>query len=252
MKITLSYNNLKYSCDLNKPIDISIPLKNGDDNPNCFWADPVKFETIKVGDFVGSVKEGGSVNYQKVILTPHGNGTHTECYGHISADNAGHINNCLKTFHSIAKLITLPVSKMINGDEFISFDSFKTEIGNNIPEAVIIRTSPNNSDKLNRQYSGTNPPYLDSRITKFLCDTGVNHLLVDIPSIDKEEDGGALKAHKNFWGFNKMPRKHSTITELVYINNHIKDGNYLLNLQIPSILLDAVPSKPVLYQIVLI
>lgn len=252
MKIELSYNAQKYKCDLSKPLDISIPLKNGDENPNCFWADPVIIETIKVGDFVGSVSEGGSVNYKKVVFTPHGNGTHTECYGHISTDEEGQITNCLKEFHVMAQLITLPISKRTNGDKFISFDSFKEKIGNNIPEAVIIRTTPNSTEKLNRQYSGTNPPYLDPEITKFLYTSDVNHLLVDIPSVDKEEDGGILKAHKNFWNTDNTPRKHSTITELIYINDAIKDGIYLLNLQVPSLVLDAVPSKPVLYQIELI
>ena len=252
MKVEISYKNKKYRCDLDKPLDISIPLKNGNQNPNCFWADPVKIETIKVGDFVGSVEEGGSVNYKKLTITPHGNGTHTECYGHISADKEGLITNCLTKFHVMAKLITLPVSKKSNDDQYISFKSFKEKIGDDVPKAVVIRTLPNKRGKSNRQYSGTNPPYLDAEITKFLCDLGVNHLLVDLPSVDKEEDGGALSAHKNFWDIDNHPKKSNTITELIYVEDKIQDGIYLLNLQIPSILLDAVPSKPILYKIELI
>jgi hypothetical protein len=36
---------------------------------------------------------------------------------------------------------------------------------------------------------------------------------------------------------------------MIFVPNEIKDGLYLLNLQIPSMNLDAAPSKPVLYQL---
>lgn len=249
MNIELQHNNETYSCNLKQPIDISIPLKNGGENPNCFWADPVRIETIRIGDFVGSVKEGGSVNYKKVVITPHGNGTHTECFGHISADPDGEMTNCLKEFHFIAQLITIPLSTKHNGDEFVSFDSFIKVLDNNTPEAIIIRTTPNSPEKLTREYSGKNPPYLDPAITQYMNDHTINHLLVDLPSVDREEDGGALTAHNNFWNMNAEPRKFSTITELIFVNDIINDGIYLLNLQIPSLVLDAVPSKPILYKL---
>ena len=78
----------------------------------------------------------------------------------------------------------------------------------------------------------------------------MNHLLIDLPSVDKEIDGGALAAHKKFWNMHGEVRKTSTITELIYVPNSVIDGLYLLNLQIPSMELDAVPSKPVLYKLI--
>lgn len=248
MKVELLHQDKKYNCNLKQPLDISIPLKNGEDNPNCFWAEPVQFNTIRSGDFVGSVEEGGNVNYKKVTLTPHGNGTHTECFGHISANPDGQITNCLKEFHFVAQLITLPLTTKGNGDQFISFNSFINSIGNRNSEAIIIRTSPNTPQKQSQNYSGTNPPYVDPAITKYMSDHQVYHFLIDLPSVDREEDGGALTAHKNFWNIDGELRKFSTITELIYVDNNLPDGLYLLNLQIPSIVLDAVPSKPILYK----
>lgn len=104
--------------DLEKPISISIPINEGNENPNCYWADSVKFETIKADGFVGSVALGGPVNYQKLQLTPHGNGTHTEGYGHLT--NSGvKINNQLKSYHFYSKLITvIPIMKE-NGDSVV-------------------------------------------------------------------------------------------------------------------------------------
>ena len=50
-----------------------------------------------MGDWVGDVKQGGSVNFRNISFNPHGNGTHTECVGHISKEDFS-INQCLKKF----------------------------------------------------------------------------------------------------------------------------------------------------------
>jgi hypothetical protein len=36
---------------------------------------------------------------------------------------------------------------------------------------------------------------------------------------------------------------------MIFVNNEVKDGSYILNLQMASFENDASPSKPVLYQI---
>jgi hypothetical protein len=80
-----------------------------------------------------------------------------------------------------------------------------------------------------------------------MAERGILHLLIDLPSVDREEDGGKLAAHKAFWQYPARPRMDATITELIFVNNMITDGLYLLNLQICSLSLDASPSKPVIY-----
>ena len=60
-------------------------------------------------------------------------------------------------------------------------------------------------------------------------------------------------AHKAFWNvkdinnLNSDARLEATITEMIFVADEIKDGSYLLNLQIASFENDASPSKPVLY-----
>lgn len=247
MIATLSYNNKTYRADLSNPHDISLPLKEGSGNPNCYWAEAILFETIRAGNFVGSVKEGGSVNYQKLSLTPHGNGTHTECYGHISADGAT-LNQNLKVFHFIAEVIS--VTPTPTGNDFvITRDSLAEKIKNKGVAALIIRTLPNTETKKAAQYSGTNPPYLHHEAAAFLTASGIKHLLLDLPSVDREVDGGQLLAHKAFWKFPEQTRTDCTITELIFVDDRIADGLYLLNLQITSLEMDASPSKPVLYKL---
>jgi len=114
---------------------------------------------------------------------------------------------------------------------------------------LVIRTQPNDRAKLTKQYTDTNPPYFTEEAMHFLVDSGVQHLLVDLPSVDKEKDDGALRAHKIFWSFDGQLRKEATITEFIYIPDAIEDGLYFLNLQMASFENDASPSRPVLYEI---
>lgn len=246
MKIELTNNNKRYICHLDKPINLAIPMKDGDNNPNCFWGEPPSFSTIRMGDFVGSVKEGGNVNYQRVSFTPHGNGTHTECYGHITDDEDALLTNSMDQFHFIAKLITITPAH-INEDLVVTFEEYLKALDEDAPEAVIIRTLPNGTDKLKRQYSGSNPPYLDPLITEHMAKQYIKHLLLDLPSVDREQDEGKLTAHKNFWNINGVIRKSCTITELIYVPDTVGDGIYLLNLQVPNMAIDAAPSRPTIY-----
>ena len=48
---------------------------------------------------------------------------------------------------------------------------------------------------------------------------------------------------------NNDARINSTITEMIFVNNEVKDGSYLLNLQIASFENDASPSKPILFEL---
>lgn len=121
--------------------------------------------------------------------------------------------------------------------------------------AIVVRTLPNTAAKVSTDYSGTNPPYMSAEAMAWLREEcGVEHFLVDLPSVDKESDGGALLGHSAFWGVppKKTPAhlSHRTITELCYVPDHVEDGVYLLDLQVAPIDLDAAPSRPLLYRLV--
>ena len=108
----------KYYCaDLSRPIDISIPLKNGN-IPKAFYAPDYRSSPVRTDDFVGSTKEGGFVNFFNIEVNPHGNGTHTECVGHISKE-AESINDCLQQFHFTASLISVMPDLKEDGDRKI-------------------------------------------------------------------------------------------------------------------------------------
>ncbi len=247
MHICINHNGIKYTVDLAQPLDISIPLVPGNDSPNCFWAPLFDAVPVKSGDWVGDVNAGGGVNFKNVQINPHGNGTHTECVGHISKEKVT-INSVLKNFHHIARVISIFPQKIENDDKVITLRQIVDLLGDEIPNAVIIRTLPNGKEKMKRIYNGTNPPYIDHEALKFMVDRGVKHLLLDLPSVDREEDGGKLLSHKAFWEYPSKIDTEKTISELIFVDNTIPDGLYLLNLQIVSFELDVSPSKPVLYR----
>jgi len=100
------------------------------------------------------------------------------------------------------------------------------------------------------RYSNTNPPYLLEEAAIYLREKGIKHLLIDLPSVDKEKDGGKLLSHNAFWNTSGKLRMDATITEFIYVTNAVEDGEYLLNLMIAPFENDATPSKPILYKII--
>jgi arylformamidase len=247
MKAEITIGGKIIRTDLSKPIDISIPLRAGEENVNAFYMPPARFEAFKAGSFIGDVNQGGSCNVFNVSFNPHGNGTHTETLGHISKEKHP-IYKSLIQFFFIAELIT--VNPETQGDDkIISLDSIRNKFEHNKPDALIIRTLPNQHTKINAHYSGTNPPYMSEDAASFLVQNGIKHILLDVPSIDREEDGGKLVAHHAFWNYPLHPRMDCTITELIYVPDNVNDGSYLLNIQTASFDNDASPSKPVLFSI---
>lgn len=247
MLATIQIDKKNYSVDFSKPIDLSIPLRQGE-SVNAFHIPFARFEPIRVGGFVGSVQEGGSANCENLFLNAHGNGTHTECVGHISKDRIT-INQCLKQFVFVAKLVSIEPLSNADGDFLITKQQVEHFITDKKSDALIIRTLPNSVEKNIKNYSGTNPTYLHHEAARYIREQGIKHLLIDLPSVDREEDNGLLLAHKAFWNYPENPQLDSTISELIYVPDTITDGTYLLNIQIVSFESDASPSKPILYSL---
>ncbi len=248
MIATVFHKGKNYNIDFFKPLDISIPLSTNKNCASAWYAEPMKLEAVVNGTWIGDVSKGGSVNFRNITFNPHGNGTHTECVGHISKEFIS-LNQNLTQFMFLAELITVLPTQLANGDFVITKQHFETALENKKPEAIIIRTLSNGINKLTTQYSNTNPPYVLEEAILYLNQIGVEHLLIDMPSIDKENDEGKLVAHHAFWQYPSNTKLHKTITEFIYVNNEINDGSFILNLQIASFENDASPSKPILYKI---
>jgi len=244
---TIQYNSRRLKIDLSQPLDISIPIRDGKNNVNAWYLGSPKIQPEQLDDGIISVAAGACVNFNTITFNPHSHGTHTETVGHIT-ERVYSINKHLKQFFFLAEVITVAPEKL-EGDYVISKKQLQFALGNKKREAVVIRTLPNTEDKKNRQYSNTNPTYLLADGAEYLKQKGVKHLLIDLPSVDKEKDECQLLAHNAFWNTSGKLRLDATITEFIYVPNTIEDGAYMINLQIAPFENDASPSKPILYKI---
>ena len=241
----LFYLNKREYIDTSCPIDISIEMSNQVPGLLAWGQSNPEIEPVRDGQFIGSVKEGGVVNFNNIRFNPHAHVTHTECCGHITHDFFS-VNDVLKTFFFKTQLIT--VEPHGSSDKVITLNQLKKIPISEDVKAIVIRTLPNNNNKLTANYTNDNPPFLECEIANYLIDKGIEHLLVDLPSVDQERDGGVLAFHHAFWNVPESPNTLRTITEFVYVPSHVLDGVYILELQLSPLKNDASPSRPILYQ----
>ena len=291
MKATFQIDGIRY--DLDNPIDISIPLQFNGQQPNAYGVEPATSKPVKAGDLVGDTRLGGSCNFEQYTFIPHCNVTHTECVGHITNERISILYCLQDVLIPAVLISVSPEWTGGSDDLVITRESieaaFKSESGavatgllqsgleTNVQPpatpttpsfghpssgrrgvhgsdiALIIRTLPNNEDKLTNEYGDVIPPYFSTEAMRYIVECGFKHLLVDLPSIDRIFDEGKLANHRMFWNveersfeINKNTRLNSTITELIYVPNNVEDGEYLLNLQIAPFQSDAAPSRPLL------
>jgi len=235
----------QWSVELGQPLPISIRLNRTTSNLRAYFLPPAEIVPATSGNFIGSIAAGGSVNCDRLVLYPHGNSTHTECLGHISRERYW-IADCLRSWTAIAVVVSIE-PRQRGADCLITADQLAIALTVSDARALVIRTLPNDPSKCQRNWSGTNPPYLEPEAAALLRRQGIEHLVVDLPSIDPESDGGVLAAHRAFWNYPDAPRLEATITELCYIPDSIPDGTYWMQLGVLPLESDASPSHIVLY-----
>jgi len=266
MMVTITLDGRSYRPDLSAPIDISIPLDFHGDQPNAFHLPAATASAAEGGGFVGDTRRGGSCNCETVVLNPHGNGTHTECIGHVT-DRRLAVALLLRDVFVPAMLVSVTPERpypsedggAVGDDLAVTAGALDAAlrsvdgVGDGFLRGLVIRTLPNGDGKKSASYSGRNPPYITPAAMLRIRELGVEHLLLDLPSADREDDGGRLGAHRIFWELSERaseavpPYSSRTITEMIYVPDDVADGAYLLNLQIPPFLLDAAPSRPILF-----
>ena len=239
------FKGQKVKVDLANGLNITLPVKHLQNGVNAYGLTEPEFKPFRFGNLVGSVAEGGSVNCEDILFNPHGNGTHTECYGHISKERV-HVIEKVREHHFWSQLISVtPVAEA--DDLVITKESLAAITIEKDVKTLVIRTLPNAPSKMNAKYLDTNPPYFSKSAMEWIVEKGITNLLVDLPSVDKEKDAGLLETHHIYWNYPDNPRQEATITELIYVPEKIVDGIYLLNMQISSFESDASPSTIILY-----
>ena len=238
--IRLTIEDTDYMFDETLGIDLSRAVGSG---VNAWYIGSPQMGPLEVGGAVYSVSSGAAVNFDQIKFAPHAHGTHTETLGHID-ENQLVIEELRLPLFLPCKLIR-PSLETIDGDQVLTEKALDLCDYEGV-KALVIRLNPNKEYPIN--YDHTNWPYLSESATKRLVEAGVEHLVLDVPSIDKEKDQGALLSHRAFWKLSDSPRTSATITEFAQIPANLPAGNYLLQLQVAPILSDAAPSRPILFK----
>lgn len=249
MHLNIEFGGEVFEASGESPVDLSIPIREKG-GASAWYVDDMKVEVVRSNGFLGSVAEGGAVNFRNVTFNPHGNGTHTECLGHISPE--AHSIHAIEIPPFLPCLLISVVPESINGDQVITRDQMQSVCQTHwnaldqLPPALIVRTLPNKGNKTSRNWSNSNPAYFEAEAAAWLAEKNVHHWLIDLPSVDRESDGGALAAHHAYWKYPNEPRHQATITEFIYAPETLEDGRCILNLQTAPFDLDATPSRPVI------
>jgi kynurenine formamidase len=252
-----------------RPIDLAIPLDFAGPQPRFFAASPASAEPLCAGSFTGNVATGASCNCATYTLAPHCHGTHTECVGHVTAPAAS-LASITPVAPALALLVSVeprPLGDDAAGKHAAADDPVVDRRSLELAAApwtaaqwtaLVVRTLPNPPSKCQRAYAGSCPaPYFRPDAMAWVVERGVSSLVVDLPSLDRADDGGALAAHRVYWGLpagasdvRVATRARALVTELAYVPDAVRDGLYLLDLQVPAFVADAAPSRPVLYGLV--
>ncbi len=246
--------------DFSRAVCLSRELDFTPGSLSVYGAPQALSEPLSVGNFTGSVHSGASCNCHRVSLTPHCNGTHTEGVAHLTADGAPP-SRWVPIEPLRAILLTVPIERVQSGAALKESSSPAPQVGDELvtrnalcsawtqslrkaPLVLLLRTTGGRNGL-------ENPPYLTAEAASEVVARGIEHLLVELPSVDRTDDQGKLTAHRIFFGLpaearsaQQATRAHCSITELAQIPNQIPDGPCAVQLQLAPWTGDAVPSRP--------
>ncbi len=250
--IEVEWNGRRYLSRAPVASDLAIPLQFDGGGPRAFGARAARIEPLASPSFSARVGEGASCNASVIGIAPHGNGTHTESVAHL-CENGPDVPSLLAAGWMPAWLATIEARQ---GE--ITTDSLRDPLAAakaSGAAAFILRTLPNGADKISRHYADdaandAPPAWFADTAAGAIAEAGVEHLLADLPSLDRLDDPG-LPAHRAFFGLpaqsrdaREAKRAYATVSEFIYAPDEIADGLYLLDLQVPRWRLEAVPSRP--------
>ncbi len=266
MKAELEYKFEKYIIDFSRGSYLGIPLK-GVVSPLFFTEQAIDKSNLEVAGFSGCVATGAGCNVEQISFIPHCHGTHTEGSGHISA-TAESVQSLVEQTPCPAQLISLqpetvaecteiynhklpddyPLFSLVNLQAQLLEKFGDSEVTST---ALIIRSLPNSQEKTSRNYN-QQPyyPLLTTAAINWLAASGLQHLLLDMPSLDYANDEGVLFNHHSWWGMHSAAPENAnkrSLSEMIYVDNSIADGHYWLELNISCLESDASPSNPKIY-----
>ncbi len=250
---------------MDDPIELAVALDFEGQQANAFGLEDARSEAVEAGDFVGDTRRGGSVNCERLTVIPHANGTHTEGVGHISEERVWVADMAPAPLY-LAVLLTVRCEELGVSDDGYGGKSEEADLvvsARSLASAMEKIEEPPKLDaailrieapgfEAGARYGDQNPPYLSDEAVRWLRQRGVEHLLVELPSVDRGDDGEVLASHHAFFGHRRgeavrEASRGRTITEMIAVPEDVEDGLYGLSLRFGRIKSDAAASRPVVY-----
>jgi len=246
---------------LGAPVSLARLLDFDAAHPRAFGAPPATTAPFVVGTFNGEVARGASCNCRAVHLIPHCNGTHTESVAHLTVDSL-RLTELVPLEPLPALLLSVapvpaqgsgestapapqPGDRLVTAAQIDRAWPAAWPAGLPPPRVLVLRTGA---------HDGDGAPYLSLDAARRIVARGIEHLVLELPSVDRADDGGRLAGHRILFGLPagstrlaEAARAHATVTELALVPAQCADGPCAVQLQLTSWTGDAVPSRPLLY-----
>jgi kynurenine formamidase len=225
---------------LGEPLSVSreVYFKGETRSPNAFHLTPITSKTVEFeGQFIGDVSRGGSCNVDTLQYVPHGL-THLETSAHILGPEA----------HP-PTVKDIPVEKLSGIVFLIDLSQPGEESAQLVPRAAVqakleqntlpisllaIKTRasllPQDYDFSGKNFLALAPGTAKGIHDYTVCSSRIQCLILDLPSIDPEKDGGKLLAHRHFFGLpetgtNAGDKEKRALVELAWFAN-LTEGYY--------------------------
>jgi kynurenine formamidase len=203
--------------------------------PNGFSLPRISRKTFVYKDkFIGNVGEGGACNVDILNYVPHGL-THIETSAHI-----------LMQDENAVTIKDIPVQNLSGLVYLLDITDIDAEAGRSVrwqdveaklkkitlPIRMLALKTQASLQPRDTDFSGKDFLYLSPETAEKLHDfkPRINCLLLDLPSIDRESDGGKLAAHRHFFGLPQKgcrweDKEKRTLVELAWFSD-LQEGYY--------------------------
>lgn len=203
----------RWTLELGDAVDLTRRLGFDERDPTAFALPPARAVAVGGDGWRLRTEDGGSVNCDTVTVTPHGNTTHTETIGHIALErpSIGDLPLPPMLGAILLRVATTPlgpsgegyVGKSAPDDPVVTaaglevaFAALPDEARAGWRDALIIGTGQTTRSAGDEPV----PPYLTTEAVAWIRALGFDHVVLDVPSIDRVVDGGGLSNHHTFWG----------------------------------------------------
>ncbi len=218
------------------------------------------------------VGRGAAINCADLHLNAHGGGCHIEGVGHISREPWPLSTATLPALWPATLLDVTPARLGASGEHAagkgapedwvltrVAFERALDAAAETVrdlaaepaafADALVLRSDVDGAIGPDFDFHGGGAPYPTAEAMALLAALPTRLLVLDLPSLDREDDGGTAPNHAIWWGFPdgdravaRATRRDRLLVELARVPLALAAGPWLLQLGVPPVVSDAAPA----------